>query len=60
MTGKMMVRRAGVVVIAVLSASGCHKSYLAAGLRRDFDFSGGYVSTARPVANGCEVRAETL
>jgi hypothetical protein len=61
MIRKMIVQLAGVVVIGVLAVSGCGRSYLAASLRRDFDFSGSYVITAQPVANECsEVRAEQV
>jgi hypothetical protein len=61
MTRKMMSQQAGVVVIALLSASGCQRSYRAAGVKGDFDFSGSYAVTAQPVANECsEVRADPV
>ena len=53
MTRKMIARQASVLVGVTLASSACHKSYLSAGLRGDFDLSGSYVVVAHPVADEC-------
>lgn len=62
MTGKMMtIQRIGAIGIGLLGAAACARSYLASGLRGEYDLSGSYIVQAQPVTNGCsEVTGEQV
>lgn len=49
---KMMSMRA-IGFVGLLCAAGCARSYVASGLRGEFDLSGTYIGQAQPVTNAC-------